>query len=130
MNRKGFTLLEILIVLVILAVLAGLAIPAYTSSIARSKSQEALQSLSATREAMQTYYATNNSYANASLDPASANYIGYNPNSAAAGVTRKFDYTLASAAGTFTATATPTVASGLSGTATINEVGTVTNTIR
>ncbi len=41
-NKKGFTLLEILIVLVILAVLAGLAIPAYQSAVEKSRAQEAV----------------------------------------------------------------------------------------
>lgn len=44
-NRKAFTLTEILIVLVVLSVTAGLAIPSYFSTIEQSRSNEALVNL-------------------------------------------------------------------------------------
>lgn len=40
MNRKGFTLVELLVVLVILAVIMSIAIPSVTSSIERSKQKQ------------------------------------------------------------------------------------------
>lgn len=39
-NRKGFTLVELLVVLVILAVIMSIAIPSVTSSIERSKQKQ------------------------------------------------------------------------------------------
>lgn len=40
LNKKGFTLVELLVVLVILAVIMSIAIPSVTSSIERSKQKE------------------------------------------------------------------------------------------
>lgn len=40
MNRKGFTLVELLVVLVILVVIMSIAIPSVTSSIERSKQKQ------------------------------------------------------------------------------------------
>ncbi len=40
MNRKGFTLVELLVVLVILTVIMAIAIPSVTSSIERSKQKQ------------------------------------------------------------------------------------------
>jgi len=62
-SSKGFTLIEIMIVLVILAVLAGLAIPAYNSSVEKSRKQEAIAVLGAVRGSQQRYMATKNTYA-------------------------------------------------------------------
>lgn len=55
-NKKGFTLLELLIVIVILGALAALAIPAYTSTVERSRRQEAIQVLSAVKDAQQRFF--------------------------------------------------------------------------
>ena len=48
-NKKGFTLLEIIVVIIILGVLAGLALPRLFSNIEFSRSAEALNSISAIR---------------------------------------------------------------------------------
>lgn len=44
MNRKGFTLVEIIVVLVIIAIMAAFAIPAYTGFVDRAKQSEVLAS--------------------------------------------------------------------------------------
>ena len=59
---KGFTFLELLIVVVILGVLAGLTIPVYQAAIEKSKTQEAVQMLSATRESMLRHYSAYGNY--------------------------------------------------------------------
>lgn len=127
-NRKGFTLLEILIVIVILGVIAGLAIPVFTSNIQKSRAQEALASLAATRNALVLYYATtgNQSYVGATL----AN-IGYDPNLVVGGQVHNFTYALSSlAATTFLITATCPVATCGAGTntVTLNQAGVTTRT--
>ncbi len=125
-NKSGFTLLEILIVLVILAVLAGLAIPAYQAAVEKSRSQEALTSLTGAREAMLRYFAINNTYVGATF-AAGANSLDYDPNIAVGGQTLLFTYALGGlAANAFTITATR--AGGPVGTITINQAGTVTRT--
>lgn len=42
MNKKGFTLVEIIVVLVIIAIMAAFAIPAYTGFVDRAKQSETL----------------------------------------------------------------------------------------
>ena len=44
-NKKGFTLLEIIIVIIIVGVLASLALPRFFSTVEYSRSTEALASL-------------------------------------------------------------------------------------
>ena len=91
LSKKGFTLLEILVVIVILAVVAGLAIPVFTANVQKSKAQEAYASLAAVRSAMTSYYALNTStYVGAKLTN-----IGYNPNTATSGQTINFSYSMA-----------------------------------
>ena len=65
-NKRGFTLLEVLIVLVVLAVLAGIAVPLYTAQVNRARAAEAIQTLGAIRRSMIRYYVTHgDSYAGA-----------------------------------------------------------------
>lgn len=123
-KSKGFTLLEVLIVLVILAVLAGLAVPAYTAAVEKSRSQEALASLTSAREAMLRYFSVNNSYVGAAFGVGD---MDYNPNLAVGGQVLIFTYSLSglSAAG-FTVTGTRT--GGPVGSVSINQSGTITRT--
>ena len=52
-NKKGFTLLEIIVVIIILGVLAGLALPRLFSNVEFSRSAEALNSISILRQSIQ-----------------------------------------------------------------------------
>ena len=73
-SKKGFTLVEVLIVLVILGVMAGLAIPAYMTSVEKSLKAEALQMLAATRDAETRYYIQSQTFgtmAQIDFDPSS-----------------------------------------------------------
>ena len=104
-NKKGFTLLEILIVVVIIAALAALAIPAYTSTTEKANKQEALSALSAVREAQQRYFLGAGHYGN------SYNDLDFDPNTTMTGQTAKYTYatpTCASPYATYSAKATRT----------------------
>ena len=128
-GSAGFTLLEILIVIVILGVVAGLAIPVFTSNIQKAQAQEAMASLAAIRNALQTYYVMQpaQTYTGASLSPAAAGFIGYDPTATAAGQTLHFTYSLNVVTGsTYTVTASNTA--GTAGTVVIDQAGTVTRT--
>ncbi len=117
----GFTLLEILIVLVIVAVLAGLAVPSYQASVEKSRAQEALQGLSATRDAMLRYHAMNNTYVGAAFGSSA---LDFDPNIAVGGQTLIFTYAISGlAANTFTITATRQ--GGPVGAVSIDQAGTV-----
>ncbi len=55
-NKRGFTLLEVLIVLVVLGVIAGLAVPLYTAQVERARAAEAIQTLGSIRRSMMRHY--------------------------------------------------------------------------
>ncbi|MDA8090173.1 MAG: prepilin-type N-terminal cleavage/methylation domain-containing protein [Nitrospiraceae bacterium] len=62
MNKKGFTLIEILITLVILGILAAIAIPMYTGYERSGARQEATTNLQGLSLCMEQYYAENAAY--------------------------------------------------------------------
>ncbi|MDD2776904.1 MAG: prepilin-type N-terminal cleavage/methylation domain-containing protein [Gallionella sp.] len=62
-KNKGFTLVELMIVIAILGILAGIAIPGYTSYVARGRLIEAGINLSALRTSMEQYYQDQRTYA-------------------------------------------------------------------
>ena len=55
MNRRGFTLVELLVVIVILAVIMSIAIPSITSSIERSKDKQKTQIIKLIESAGELY---------------------------------------------------------------------------
>ncbi|MDD5613465.1 MAG: pilin [Candidatus Omnitrophica bacterium] len=56
MKRKGFTMLEILIVIIIIAILATFAIPQYLKASKRAIASEAVTSIGSLRGAIARYY--------------------------------------------------------------------------
>jgi len=70
--RKGFTLLELVIVIIIVAVLAGLGIPQFMKTVERAKSAEGVATLGTLRSSQLRYYAEWNTYTStiANLDVA------------------------------------------------------------
>ena len=56
MKKKGFTMLEILIVIIIIAILATFAIPQYLKASQRAIASEAVTSIGAIRGALARYY--------------------------------------------------------------------------
>ena len=71
-NRKGFTILELMIVGVILGVLAGVAIPVYFSYLKRARQVEAPVALTEIKRLESMYFAFSGGYS--SLDE-----VGYHP---------------------------------------------------
>lgn len=139
-NKRGFTLLEVLIVIVILGVIAGLAVPVYVANVEKSRAQEAITQLDAIRGSMLRYFASTGTYATATIlanaGVAAGTDIDVNPNNLTGGQNQLFNYTItAQGVGTFTVTATriagrpagAAIAAG-GGTVTINQAGTVTRT--
>ena len=60
--RKGFTLLELVIVVIIVAVLAGLGIPQFIRTVERAKAAEGVSTLGTLRSSQLRYYAEYNVY--------------------------------------------------------------------
>jgi type IV pilus assembly protein PilE len=76
MNRSpqaGFSLIELMIVVVIIAILASIAVPAYTSSIRKSRRTEAKTAILDFAAREERLYATQNTY---STDPVALGYTG------------------------------------------------------
>ena len=62
MNKKGFTLMELLIVVVIITGFAAMTYPAYKSSIERARASEAVTMLGAIQAAQQKHFVNYESY--------------------------------------------------------------------
>ncbi|SFF66072.1 type IV pilus assembly protein PilE [Fontimonas thermophila] len=98
-HRKGFSLIELMIVVAVIGILAAIAYPSYTNSVTKSKRRAAQACLAEFATFMERYYTTNLRYVDASnnppvlpaLDCASAQNAGA-------------DYTFGFAAGSPTAT--------------------------
>ena len=63
-NKKGFTLIEILVVVLIIGVLSAIAIPSYMKAVEKSKATEAILALSDIAKAENDYFYTKNKYTN------------------------------------------------------------------
>ncbi len=128
-SSRGFTLVEILVVLAVLAIIAAAAIPLITSQKDRGHKKEAIDQLSATRDALYVYHETvvgaAGSYSGATLTN-----IGFSPGTVTGGQISHFTYGMpAIGAGvqTFTVTATGSTNAGTysNSTVTITEAGAI-----
>jgi len=63
MNKKGFTLLELMVVLIILGVLVSLGMPQYMAAVEKSRTAEAVGILGAIRGAELRYFSAHGTYA-------------------------------------------------------------------
>lgn len=60
--RRGFTIVELLIVIVVIGILAALVISAFTSAQARARDASRVNGLRQIQKAVEAYYAVNESY--------------------------------------------------------------------
>jgi type IV pilus assembly protein PilE len=105
-HRRGFTLLELMIVLVVMAILAAIAFPSYTKYGYRARRTDGQKLLMSIASAQERYYALHNAYA----DLATIGYATTTTATSEAGYyTASVNVTAVSSldAQAYTATATP-----------------------
>ena len=127
-NRKGFTLIELMIVVVIIGILAALAIPRFMTASTRAKQSEARQLLKQVYTMQHSYRQAQNTYGDGGVTAVAGGafpQIGVEVMAAA-----RYSYTIAGGANAFTCTATANLDDDATiDTWTINEAGTLLNTI-
>ncbi len=113
MNRKGFTLVEVLIVVIIIGILAAIGVPQFADSIEKAKGGEARAGLGHLQTGEKVYYAENETYTTAlgDLDISLSQ--------------RYWTFSIAAGATTYTATATRSGGTRSNQTMTMNQAGTV-----
>jgi type IV pilus assembly protein PilA len=67
--RKGFTLVELLIVIIIIGILATMAVPQYQKMVNRAKWAEAISLVDSLKTAENLYYAENSAWSVATIKP-------------------------------------------------------------
>lgn len=66
MKNRGFTLIELMITVAVVGLLAAVALPSYTSYVARGKITDAVSALATFRVQMEQYFQDNRNYGTAS----------------------------------------------------------------
>ena len=90
--KKGFTLIEIIIVIIILSVLATIAVPALFAQIKRNQGQEAIHTMNYIRSAMEACGISNNNIFDTCTTWDSINMS--DPSYSAGNSSSKFNYTV------------------------------------
>jgi len=103
--RKGFTLIELIVVVIVIGILATFAIPQYLRATERARGAKANVALGLIANGLKQYRSENNTYVGATLALINTNFVELG--AAATGTDGDWNYTFpVLAAGTFTIRAT------------------------
>ncbi len=126
-NRKGFTLIELMIVVVIIGILASLAIPRFMTASTRAKQSEARQLLKQVYTMQHAYRQANNTYGDGGVTAAAGGSFPQIGVEIMAGA--RYSYVMVAAAATFTCTATGNIDDDATDDVwTVIQTGVITNT--
>jgi prepilin-type N-terminal cleavage/methylation domain-containing protein len=129
-NRKGFTLIELMIVVVIIGILAAMAIPRFMSSTVKAKMTEARQLLKQIYTMQRSYRQENDTYTLNGVTASAAAGNAFANIGVEVGASARYSYAMVATATTFTCTATANLDDDATiDTWTIDESGALTHTI-
>jgi prepilin-type N-terminal cleavage/methylation domain-containing protein len=129
-NRKGFTLIELMIVVVIIGILAALAIPRFMKATSKAKQSECKQLLKQIYTMQHTYRQGNNAYGDNGLGSTAGTFFTFPAIGVEVQSSATYSYAIVANATTFTATATANIDDDATiDTWTITEAGVLNNTI-
>lgn len=125
-NKKGVTLIELLIVIIVVGILAAIAIPLYTGYLERARRADAKTALEQVRACQEMWRAERGRYANDADDPAGAVVTLQTTMGALANPTGYYnwDLTVLNNRNSFTAQAVPFGSQATDGSLFINNLGT------
>lgn len=111
----GFTLIELMIVLVIAAIIATFAIPSYNNVVRKTHRKDAMAALQGLAQAMERYYAQNNTYRGTAVGGTDEGAPRIFPAKSPTDGQARYNLTLKATATTYTLKATPIAGSGQDG---------------
>jgi type IV pilus assembly protein PilE len=120
-TRRGFTLIELMIVVGIIALLAAIAYPSYTAQVTKGNRTEGKTAVLKTAQVLERYYTTNNTYTTNLATIGMPTYSG--DTSAASKYDLQVNPGAAGIATSFTIIATPRFADAKCGSLTYNQAG-------
>jgi len=105
-SRKGFTLIELMIVVVIIGILAAMAVPRFMRAATRAKQSEAKGILKQIYTMQRAYFVENDAYCRNGITANAANPQAFAPLAVEIMPTARYNYVMTVAGATFTCTAT------------------------
>jgi type IV pilus assembly protein PilE len=79
--RRGFTLIEVMIVVAIIAIIAAVALPAYFDSVRKARRADAYNAITKAQQAQERFRANNSTYGSGFINVTAATFAASSPGS-------------------------------------------------